>query len=77
MDWPGMLFTAALIVMAIWSGKNPVHEPFRVDVCLVKSGPNGEDVSTNIWNDQIEMYFKRYPGSHCGTCTKEVACPKD
>lgn len=47
----------------------------RVPVCLVKSGPNSEDMSTNVWSDQVDEYFKQYPGSYCGTCGSATACP--
>lgn len=71
-----LIFTAAIIVLAVIAGEqDPIKEPFRVDVCLVASGPEGEDMTTNIWNDQIEAYFKRYPGSYCGRCGNKRECP--
>ena len=72
-----MIWVAAICVMAvIVGGEDPIKQPYRLDVCLVASGPEGEDMDTNIWSDQIEVYFKKYPGSYCGKCGAEKACPK-
>lgn len=75
---PEIIWTAAIILMvAIIGNEDPLKEPYRVDVCLVKSGPNGEDVTTNLWNDQIERYFEKYPDSYCGTCPEPQDCPSN
>ena len=49
----------------------------RVDVCLVASSPCAHDRTTNVWFDQKEAYFKRYPGSYEGKCTSECSKHKD
>ena len=41
----------------------------RVTVCLVASSPCHHDRTTNVWGDQVEKYFERYPGSYRGKCT--------
>jgi len=64
-----------VIALAVMSGRTT--QPFRVDVCLVASGADAEDVTTNVWSDQIEQYFERWPGSYCGSCGKRRACPKE
>lgn len=72
----GIIYSGVIVTLAVIAGKvDPIKEPFRVDVCLVASGPNGEDMDTNIWNDQIERYFEKYPGSYCGKCGAEKECP--
>lgn len=70
-----LAFTASVIVCAILAGQNN-ERPYRVDMCLVGSGPNGEDMSTEVWTDMIEQYKERYPGSYCGKCGMEKPCPK-
>ncbi len=48
--------------------------PQRVKVCLVGSSRCMHDRTTQVWADEIERYFKRYPGSYRGKCReKEVA----
>lgn len=72
-----ILFTGAIVTLALIAGtKDPIKEPFRVKVCLVASGPNGEDVTTEVWDDQLDRYFEKYPGSYCGPCDSPRACPK-
>jgi hypothetical protein len=76
MNWVEVIFASAILVLAFFSSQTEENRPYRVDVCLVASGLNGEDMSTNIWSDQIDAYFKRYPGSYCGRCGSERKCPK-
>lgn len=45
--------------------------PRRITVCLVKSGPDHKDMTTNIWEDEKPQYFKRYPGSYIGKCKEK------
>ena len=73
-----LIFNVALITVAVivCSGGDPLKEPYRVDVCLAASGPQGEDMSTYIWSDQIERYFEKYEGSYCGKCGDERKCPE-
>ena len=74
---PDLIWTAGIIVLfAIIGPDDPLKEPYRIDVCLVASGPSAEDMSTNIWSDQVERYFEKYPGSYCGKCGAEEKCPK-
>lgn len=79
MNLAELIFNVTLIVIAVMtcSGGDPLKEPYRVDVCLVASGPSGEDMSTNIWSDQIDRYFKKYPDSYCGKCGDARECPKE
>lgn len=49
----------------------------RVTVCLVASSKCYHDRTTNIWGDQIEQYFERYPGSYRGKCTSECSLHED
>lgn len=42
--------------------------PQRVTVCLVASSPCHHDRTTNVWEDQVDAYFDRYPGSYRGKC---------
>lgn len=74
-----LIFNAALIVVAVvtCSGGDPLKEPYRINACLVASGPEAEDMTTELWSDQVEVYFKKYPGSYCGKCGQEVKCPKE
>ena len=78
MNWAEMFFNAALVVIAVvtCNGGDPIKEPYKIDVCLVASGPEAEDMTTNLWDDQIDVYFKKYPGSYCGRCQSERACPE-
>ena len=74
-----LVFNTTLIITAVifCSGGDPLKEPVRVDVCLVASGADAEDVSTWIWSDQIERYFAKYPNSYCGKCGDERKCPEN
>ena len=76
MRWAEVIFAVAIGVCGYFSQRTEENTPDRVDVCLVASGPDAEDVSTNIWSDQIEAYFRKYPGSYCGKCGSERKCPK-
>ncbi len=49
----------------------------RVTVCLVASSKCHHDRTTNVWGDQIEWYFDRYPESHRGKCTSECSAHLD
>lgn len=49
----------------------------RVTVCLARSSPCHHDRTTNIWADQIEQYFERYPGSYRGACSGDCAKHSD
>jgi hypothetical protein len=72
------IFAAGIIVMAVLIGnEDPIKTPYRIDVCLVASGPNAEDVTTNLWSDQIKVYFEKYPNSYCGRCGQKRECPKE
>lgn len=44
------------------------QEPYRISVCLVKSGPKGQDMSTNVWNDQLEAKLGRVLDTWHGSC---------
>lgn len=74
MDWFSLAFTSAIVICAIFAGRND-EQPYRVKMCLVESGPNGEDMTSMVWSDYIERYKERYPGSYCGSCGEEKACP--
>lgn len=43
----------------------------RITVCLVASSACANDRTTNVWSDQKDWYFKKYPGSYEGRCTEE------
>ena len=43
----------------------------RVVVCLAMSSRCHHDRTTNVWADQVEQYFDRYPGSYRGKCDSE------
>ena len=77
-DWAELMFSLGIAVLAvIVGGTDPIKKPYKVKVCLVASGPEAEDMTTEIWSDQIERYFERYPGSYCGICGEEPReCPK-
>ncbi len=49
----------------------------RVTVCLAISSPCHHDRTSNVWGDQVEQYFDRYPGSHRGRCTSECSTHPD
>lgn len=70
------IYVGAILVCGFFASRND-ERPYRVPMCLVGSGPNGEDMDSNVWSDMIDQYRERYPGSHCGTCAKERACPKE
>ena len=40
----------------------------RITVCLAKSSRCRNDRTTNVWSDQVELYFKWYPNSYVGKC---------
>ena len=69
-----LAYTGAIIVCAIFASQNNT-QPYRVPMCLVASGPNGEDMDSNVWSDMIGQYKERYPGSYCGKCGAEKPCP--
>ena len=76
-DITELVWLIGVIFMAVWAtGNTPEKEPMRVKVCLVESGYESKDVTTEIWSDQIERYFSVYPGSHCGSCgSRKLKCP--
>ena len=45
----------------------------RVAVCLVASSSCAHDRDTNVWADEVEAYFKRYPESYRGKCKGDCA----
>lgn len=69
-----LIYTGAIVVCAIIASGND-KQPYRVPMCLTGSGPNGEDMDTNVWSDFVEKYKERYPGSYCGKCGAERPCP--
>jgi len=77
-DIGGLLVSIAIVIGFLFSAQTANNKPYRVDVCLVASGPDGEDVTTNLWSDQIKRYFERYPGSYCSKCESSYkgSCPE-
>lgn len=69
-------YVGGIIICAIFAGRNS-EQPYHVPMCLVASGPNGEDMDINVWSDYITRYKERHPGSYCGKCGAERQCPTD
>ena len=49
----------------------------RIIVCLARSSPCYHDRTTNVWGDQLEQYFEKYPGSYRGECVGDCASHED